>query len=63
MHYWCTTCICVIVVFAEWVEPVKQEFLKKLTYANMKRNLQAQIRYFKIWVLVLFVETWFHMYK
>ncbi|XP_017274207.1 chitin synthase 1 [Kryptolebias marmoratus] len=30
---------------SEWVEPVKQEFLKKLTYSNMKRNLQAQIRY------------------
>uniref|UniRef100_A0A3B5LPW2 chitin synthase n=1 Tax=Xiphophorus couchianus TaxID=32473 RepID=A0A3B5LPW2_9TELE len=28
-----------------WVEPVKEEFLKKLTYFNMKRNLQAQIRY------------------
>ncbi|KAL0964674.1 hypothetical protein UPYG_G00327420 [Umbra pygmaea] len=30
---------------SDWVEPVKQEFLKKLTYANMKRNLQEQIRY------------------
>ncbi|KAL6113224.1 uncharacterized protein ACO6RY_11557 [Pungitius sinensis] len=29
----------------EWVKPVKEEFLKKLTYANMKRNLQEQIRY------------------
>ncbi|XP_035508265.1 chitin synthase 1 [Morone saxatilis] len=29
----------------DWVEPVKDEFLKKLTYANLKRNLQAQIRY------------------
>uniref|UniRef100_A0A8C4ESJ2 chitin synthase n=1 Tax=Dicentrarchus labrax TaxID=13489 RepID=A0A8C4ESJ2_DICLA len=28
-----------------WVKPVKEEFLKKLTYANLKRNLQAQIRY------------------
>uniref|UniRef100_A0A4W6G3I7 chitin synthase n=1 Tax=Lates calcarifer TaxID=8187 RepID=A0A4W6G3I7_LATCA len=28
-----------------WVIPVKEEFLKKLTYANMKRNLQEQIRY------------------
>uniref|UniRef100_A0A8C7U485 chitin synthase n=1 Tax=Oncorhynchus mykiss TaxID=8022 RepID=A0A8C7U485_ONCMY len=28
-----------------WVQPVKEEFLKKLTYANMKRNLQEQIRY------------------
>ncbi|AWP01708.1 Hypothetical protein SMAX5B_012308 [Scophthalmus maximus] len=27
-----------------WVTPVKEEFLKKLTYANMKRNLQEQIR-------------------
>ncbi|XP_046885830.1 chitin synthase 1 [Hypomesus transpacificus] len=30
---------------SDWVEPVKTEFLKKLTYANMKRNLQEQIRY------------------
>ncbi|KAM6943510.1 chitin synthase 1 [Xenentodon cancila] len=30
---------------SDWVHPVKQEFLKKLTYANIKRNLQAQIRY------------------
>uniref|UniRef100_A0A3P8YUV6 chitin synthase n=1 Tax=Esox lucius TaxID=8010 RepID=A0A3P8YUV6_ESOLU len=30
---------------SDWVQPVKQEFLKKLTYANMKRNLQEQIRY------------------
>ncbi|ROJ42680.1 Chitin synthase C [Anabarilius grahami] len=30
---------------ANWVEPVKREFLKKLTYANLKRNLQEQIRY------------------
>ncbi|KAJ8013713.1 hypothetical protein DPEC_G00032640 [Dallia pectoralis] len=30
---------------SDWVEPVKKEFLKKLTYANLKRNLQAQIRY------------------
>ncbi|XP_078106768.1 chitin synthase 1 isoform X2 [Sander vitreus] len=29
----------------DWVQPVKEEFLKKLTYANMKRNLQEQIRY------------------
>ncbi|XP_068614152.1 chitin synthase chs-1-like [Brachionichthys hirsutus] len=29
----------------DWVLPVKGEFLKKLTYANMKRNLQEQIRY------------------
>ncbi|KAM7406249.1 hypothetical protein PAMP_000637 [Pampus punctatissimus] len=29
----------------DWVTPVKEEFLKKLTYANIKRNLQAQIRY------------------
>nr|XP_054588166.1 chitin synthase 1 [Nothobranchius furzeri] len=29
----------------DWVEPVRHEFLKKLTCANMKRNLQAQIRY------------------
>ncbi|XP_020494123.2 chitin synthase 1 [Labrus bergylta] len=30
---------------SDWVHPVKEVFLKKLTYANMKRNLQAQIRY------------------
>ncbi|XP_029000539.1 chitin synthase 1 isoform X2 [Betta splendens] len=30
---------------SDWVKPVKDEFLKKLTYANMKRNLQQQIRY------------------
>ncbi|KAF3832531.1 hypothetical protein F7725_026196 [Dissostichus mawsoni] len=29
----------------DWVLPVKEEFLKKLTYANLKRNLQQQIRY------------------
>uniref|UniRef100_A0A672FL72 chitin synthase n=1 Tax=Salarias fasciatus TaxID=181472 RepID=A0A672FL72_SALFA len=29
----------------DWVNPVKAEFLKKLTYANMKRNLKEQIRY------------------
>uniref|UniRef100_UPI0037E94D53 chitin synthase 1 n=1 Tax=Semicossyphus pulcher TaxID=241346 RepID=UPI0037E94D53 len=29
----------------DWVMPVKEVFLKKLTYANMKRNLQEQIRY------------------
>lgn len=29
----------------EWIMPVKIEFLKKLTYANLKRNMQAQIRY------------------
>lgn len=27
------------------MDPVKTEFLKKLTYANLKRNLQEQIRY------------------
>lgn len=31
--------------WTDWVEPVKKEFLKKLTYANLKRNLQEQIRY------------------
>ncbi|KAJ8416020.1 hypothetical protein AAFF_G00380420 [Aldrovandia affinis] len=30
---------------SDWVKPVKTEFLKKLTYANMKRNLKAQIEY------------------
>ncbi|XP_068167682.1 chitin synthase 1 [Antennarius striatus] len=30
---------------SDWVIPVREEFLKKLTYANMKRNLQEQIRY------------------
>lgn len=29
----------------DWIGPVKIEFLKKLTYANLKRNLQEQIRY------------------
>lgn len=28
-----------------WVKPVREVFLKKLTYANLKRNLQEQIRY------------------
>ncbi|KAK0148640.1 Chitin synthase chs-1 [Merluccius polli] len=30
---------------SDWVRPVKDEFLKKLTYANLKRNLKQQIRY------------------
>ncbi|XP_049574396.1 chitin synthase 1 [Syngnathus scovelli] len=30
---------------SDWVGPVKQEFLKKLTFANLKRNLREQIRY------------------
>ncbi|KAM4602913.1 chitin synthase 1 [Polymixia lowei] len=30
---------------SDWVQPVKEEFLKKLTFANLKRNLQEQIRY------------------
>ncbi|XP_061621971.1 chitin synthase 1 [Phyllopteryx taeniolatus] len=30
---------------SEWVNPVKEEFLKKLTFANLKRNLKEQIRY------------------
>ncbi|XP_039984615.1 chitin synthase 1 [Xiphias gladius] len=30
---------------SDWVKPVREEFWKKLTYANMKRNLQEQIRY------------------
>ncbi|XP_054627280.1 chitin synthase 1 isoform X2 [Dunckerocampus dactyliophorus] len=30
---------------SDWVSPVKEEFLKKLTFANLKRNLQEQIRY------------------
>ncbi|KAK9963906.1 hypothetical protein ABG768_005125 [Culter alburnus] len=34
-----------VVPESDWVEPVKREFLKKLTYANLKRNLQEQIRY------------------
>uniref|UniRef100_A0A3Q1JBI7 chitin synthase n=1 Tax=Anabas testudineus TaxID=64144 RepID=A0A3Q1JBI7_ANATE len=39
--------VVVLCVFVrkDWVMPVKEEFLKKLTYANMKRNLQEQIRY------------------
>ncbi|XP_073690445.1 chitin synthase 1 [Garra rufa] len=35
----------VVVPESDWVDPVKREFLKKLTYANLKRNLQEQIRY------------------
>uniref|UniRef100_A0A3B4BLQ8 chitin synthase n=1 Tax=Pygocentrus nattereri TaxID=42514 RepID=A0A3B4BLQ8_PYGNA len=31
--------------WTDWVRPVKDEFLKKLTYANLKRNLQEQIKY------------------
>ncbi|KAM6977903.1 chitin synthase 1 [Aplochiton taeniatus] len=34
-----------VIPHSDWVDPVKTEFLKKLTYANMKRNLQEQIRY------------------
>ncbi|KAL0177069.1 hypothetical protein M9458_025963, partial [Cirrhinus mrigala] len=34
-----------VVPESDWVDPVKTEFLKKLTYANLKRNLQEQIRY------------------
>ncbi|XP_066506270.1 chitin synthase 1 [Hoplias malabaricus] len=34
-----------VVPESEWVKPVKEEFLKKLTYANLKRNLQEQIKY------------------
>ncbi|XP_030628173.1 chitin synthase 1 [Chanos chanos] len=34
-----------VVPKSDWVGPVKTEFLKKLTYANLKRNLQEQIRY------------------
>ncbi|XP_059927802.1 chitin synthase 1 [Gadus macrocephalus] len=30
---------------SDWVMPVQKEFLKKLTYANLKRNLNQQIRY------------------
>uniref|UniRef100_A0A668ATZ7 chitin synthase n=1 Tax=Myripristis murdjan TaxID=586833 RepID=A0A668ATZ7_9TELE len=37
-------CVCVCVC-VDWVGPVKDEFLKKLTYSNLKRNLQEQIRY------------------
>uniref|UniRef100_A0A8C7U3U0 chitin synthase n=1 Tax=Oncorhynchus mykiss TaxID=8022 RepID=A0A8C7U3U0_ONCMY len=32
-------------LYDDWVQPVKEEFLKKLTYSNLKRNLQEQIRY------------------
>ncbi|MGH0128416.1 UNVERIFIED_CONTAM: hypothetical protein FKN15_058310 [Acipenser sinensis] len=28
-----------------WIKPVQEEFLKKLTYANLKRNLAEQIKY------------------
>uniref|UniRef100_A0A8C9TMS3 chitin synthase n=1 Tax=Scleropages formosus TaxID=113540 RepID=A0A8C9TMS3_SCLFO len=34
-----------VVPYGDWVNPVKTEFLKKLTYANLKRNLQEQVRY------------------
>ncbi|XP_017316853.1 chitin synthase 1 [Ictalurus punctatus] len=34
-----------VVPESNWVEPVKTVFLRKLTYANLKRNLQEQIRY------------------
>ncbi|KAI5628171.1 hypothetical protein C0J50_2661 [Silurus asotus] len=34
-----------VVPDSEWVGPVKTVFLRKLTYANLKRNLQEQIRY------------------
>ncbi|KAI7805691.1 hypothetical protein IRJ41_014541, partial [Triplophysa rosa] len=34
-----------VVPEGDWVEPVREVFLKKLTYANLKRNLQEQIRY------------------
>ncbi|XP_076012206.1 chitin synthase 1 [Genypterus blacodes] len=34
-----------VIAVKDWVEPVKREFLKKLTSANMKRNLKEQIRY------------------
>ncbi|KAK7913398.1 hypothetical protein WMY93_013609 [Mugilogobius chulae] len=30
---------------SDWVNPVKEEFLKKLTCANMAKNLKEQIRY------------------
>uniref|UniRef100_A0A8C2WR57 chitin synthase n=1 Tax=Cyclopterus lumpus TaxID=8103 RepID=A0A8C2WR57_CYCLU len=43
-HTIMTLLVCVHVC-VDWVTPVKAEFLKKLTYANMKRNLQEQIRY------------------
>ncbi|KAM9765914.1 chitin synthase 1 [Menidia menidia] len=33
------------IAFSDWVMPVKEEFLKKLTFANMKGNLEEQIRY------------------
>ncbi|XP_061670253.1 chitin synthase 1 [Syngnathoides biaculeatus] len=34
-----------VVPISEWVNPVKEEFLKKLNFANLKRNLKEQIRY------------------
>lgn len=34
-----------ILSISDWVIPVKQEFLKKLTFANMKRNLKEQIQF------------------
>ncbi|XP_027030378.2 chitin synthase 1 [Tachysurus fulvidraco] len=34
-----------VVPESDWVKPVKSVFLRKLTFANLKRNLQEQIRY------------------
>lgn len=34
-----------IVPVSDWVNPVKEEFLKKLTCSNMAKNLKEQIRY------------------
>lgn len=34
-----------ILPVSDWVNPVKEEFLKKLTCANMAKNLKEQIRY------------------
>uniref|UniRef100_A0A3Q3J8L9 chitin synthase n=1 Tax=Monopterus albus TaxID=43700 RepID=A0A3Q3J8L9_MONAL len=44
-YEWNTIMALLMCVYVDWVTPVKEEFLKKLTYANMKRNLQEQIRY------------------
>lgn len=34
-----------VIPVSDWVHPVKEEFLKKLTIANMAKNLKEQVRY------------------
>uniref|UniRef100_A0A3B3Z843 chitin synthase n=1 Tax=Periophthalmus magnuspinnatus TaxID=409849 RepID=A0A3B3Z843_9GOBI len=35
----------IYIIHADWVNPVKEEFLTKLTTSNMAKNLKEQIRY------------------